>query len=344
MKNTETFMVHMFSAEELRPSWKTWFRHLALLLVTFATTTVAGVMEPFGRIRIFPELDTMPDVGFVELISTLPLMYANLIGSTLGALVSNPSLLIDGLSFSVPLLFILISHEMGHYVMCRRYGVVSTLPFFLPVPPLIGPAGTFGAFIKIKSPLPSRKAVFDIGVAGPIAGFIAIIPVSVIGLLMMETAPANIGNMTGDGLYFSDPLLTHIIGALMGVNPSDGFMNPFLAAAWLGLLVTSLNLIPSGQLDGGHAVYSVFGSFIHRWTGKIAFFVMIMFSVIGWILYSVPGAILFTVLLGFMMRMRHPVPIDDSPLDGKRLFFAAVTLLVFILSFTPFPIKIGSFQ
>jgi membrane-associated protease RseP (regulator of RpoE activity) len=343
MTDKEQFTVHIFGKQDLRPSLGTWLRHLGLLLVTFVTTTVAGVLEPFGRIRIFPELDSMPEMGFGETISVLPFMYASLIGETVNALLSDPAFFLEGLSFSIPLLFILVSHEMGHYLMCRRYGVVSTLPFFLPVPPLIGPAGTFGAFIKIKSPLPSRKAAFDIGVAGPIAGFIAIIPISIIGLLRMERIPSEAGMAGYEGLYFSDPLLTHLVGAVIGVDPSTGFMNPFLAAAWLGLLVTSLNLIPSGQLDGGHAIYSVFGSRAHYWTGRIAFLVMIMFSVVGWILYSVPGAILFTILLGFMMRVRHPSPIDDSPLDRRRLVIAAMTLVVFLLSFTPFPIKLGAF-
>jgi membrane-associated protease RseP (regulator of RpoE activity) len=343
MTENDYLAVPMYRRQDIRPSLKTWMKHLLLLFVTFVTTTVAGVLEPFGRLRIFPELDTMPEMGLFETLSILPLLYANLLAQTFHLLISEPAILIEGLSFSIPLLFILVSHEMGHYVMCRLYGVGATLPFFLPVPPLIGPAGTFGAFIKIKSPLPSRKAAFDIGVAGPIAGFIAIIPISLIGLLTMEEVPVEYRQIAYEGLYFSDPLLTHFVGAVIGVDPSLGFMNPFLAAAWLGLLVTSLNLIPSGQLDGGHAVYAVFGTRAHFWTGRIAFVVMIVFSVIGWFLYSVPGAILFTILLGFMMRVRHPSPLDDSPLDRKRLVIALATLIIFLLSFTPFPIKMGPF-
>lgn len=343
MTESESYTAHIFRRDDLRPSARAWIRHLTLLAITFVTSTIAGVIEPFGRIRIFPELDSMPEMGITELLSSLPIMYANLILGTLRTLGTDPTVLMDGLSFSIPLLFILVSHEMGHYVMCRRYGVAATLPFFLPVPPLIGPAGTFGAFIKIKSPLPSRNATFDIGVAGPIAGFIAIIPVSILGLVTMERVPAEYEALNYGGLYFSDPLLTHLVGAVLGIDPSAGFMNPFLAAAWLGLLVTSLNLIPSGQLDGGHAVYSVFGTTTHRWTGRIAFVVMIVFTIVGWFLYSVPGAILFTVLLGFMMRVRHPRPLDDSPLDRKRLLIAIITLIIFLLSFTPFPIKMGAF-
>src|SRR5256885_15654240 len=118
-------------------------------------------------------------------------------------LFTKPGYLIDGLSFSLSLLFILICHEMGHYVACRLYRVDATLPFFIPTPPMIGPAGTFGAFIKILSPMPSRKAVFDIGVAGPIAGFIALIPIAIVGLMTMEPAGAQASSF---GLVFADPL------------------------------------------------------------------------------------------------------------------------------------------
>jgi len=322
----------------------TWIRNLFLLLLTFVTTTLAGVVEPFGKLRIFPELDKEPDLGLGEFFLRLPELYAQLISSALSAIINDPEALRDSLSFSLSLLLILLSHEMGHYLMCRKYGVASTLPFFIPSPPLIGPAGTLGAFIKIKSPLPSRKATFDIGVAGPIAGFIAIIPVMVIGLLSMEEIPKDVLNNGIETIYFSDPLMTQIVGFVLGIDPSDGYMNPFLAATWLGLLVTALNLIPSGQLDGGHAVYSVFGSRIHAMTGRFAFLIMIVFSVIGWILYSVPGAILFTILLGFMMRVRHPRPVDDSPLDKTRMVVALITCVIFAVSFTPFPIKIGVFN
>src|SRR5256885_8488079 len=127
-------------------------------------------------------------------------------------LFTKPGYLIDGLSFSLSLLFILICHEMGHYVACRLYRVDATLPFFLPTPPMVGPAGTFGAFIKILSPMPSRRAVFDIGVAGPIAGFIALIPIALIGIATMEVVtPAQAAAHSG-GLSFSDPLFMKMTG------------------------------------------------------------------------------------------------------------------------------------
>ena len=147
---------------------------------------------------------------------------------------------------------------MGHYVACRLYGVDSSLPYFIPMPPMIGPAGTFGAFIRIRSRIPTRRAIFDIGVAGPIAGFIALLPVAIIGVSTMQTVPAGTPIPT-DTIVFADPLMMKAIGLLFGKDMSLGIGNPFYFAAWMGLLVTALNLIPSGQLDGGHAMFAALG-------------------------------------------------------------------------------------
>lgn len=324
----------------MRPTRRTWLKHLALLLITFITVTFAGVLQPFGIIEIFPGVDpqTVPEV--IQFLSAFPVHYYHLIVSTGAALLSDPEVLRYGLSFSVSLLVILTAHESGHYIACRIYGVDATLPFFIPLPPLLGPAGTLGAFIKIVSPMPSRRATFDIGVAGPIAGFIALIPVAVIGLLTMKHAPAATAGGTGFGLHFADPLFTHILGWLLGVKLTGGMFNAFGAAAWLGLLITSLNLIPSGQLDGGHAVYAVFGERIHFWTGRIAFVVMVCLSALGFYLFSSPSGILFAVLLFIMMRVRHPEPLDRTPLDLKRKIVAVITLIIFILCFVPFPVQV----
>ncbi|MEQ1765731.1 MAG: site-2 protease family protein, partial [Pyrinomonadaceae bacterium] len=231
------------------------------------------------------------------------------------------------------LVFILLSHELGHYIACRIYRVDATLPYFIPTPPMVGPAGTFGAFIKIMSPMPSRKAVFDIGVAGPIAGFVALIPVLIVGLI---TSP--ILQNTYFGIQFSKPLLVHFFEFVIGIQMQPGIGNPFYFAAWVGLLVTALNLIPSGQLDGGHAIYAVFGEVVHRWTGRIAFAVMASLSILGWFIYGSPSGFLIAILLGVMMRIKHPRPYDETPLDNKRRLVAVLVLLIFSLSFVPFPI------
>lgn len=323
----------------LRPSGATWLKHIGILLVTLFTTTVAGVLYPFGIIPIFPESDPQTLDEVLRFVVSLPARYFLLIGSAVNHLLTDAAYLQYGLSFSLSLLFILVSHEMGHYVACRLYKVDATLPFFIPTPPMLGPAGTFGAFIKIRSPLPSRRAVFDIGVSGPIAGFIALLPVAVIGVLTMVPAAAERLAEPG-GISFSDPLLMRLIAGVSGTDLSTGTGNPFYFAAWVGLLVTALNLIPSGQLDGGHAIFAVFGESVHRWTGRIAFVAMTLFSILGWVYFNSPSGFLIAILLGVMMKIRHPIPWDQTPLDAKRKAIAFLTLIIFALSFMPFPIRI----
>jgi membrane-associated protease RseP (regulator of RpoE activity) len=324
----------------MRPTARTWILHALLLLVTLATATIAGVLFPFGRIDSMPVSDPQTRPELLDFDVTLPVRYAALIGDAVYKLGTDASFLIDGLSFSLSLLFILVSHEMGHYVACRIYGVDATLPFFIPTPPMIGPAGTFGAFIRIKSPMPSVRAIFDIGVAGPIAGFIALIPIALIGASRLRPTPAELLDIPG-GLTFTDPLFMRIAGAAMGHDPTVSSGNPFYYAAWVGLLVTALNLIPSGQLDGGHAIYSVFGKRVHFFTGRIAFVIMTALAIIGFVFYNSPSGFLVAVLLGIMMRVRHPEPYDVTPLDGKRKLIAFLTLVIFVLCFTPFPIRIN---
>ena len=329
-----------FQRHAMVPTPRTWAKHILLLLITFVTATIAGVLFPFGPIDSMPAADPQSWPELFEFVSTLPSRYLALIALAVYSLFTDTSLLIEGLSFSLSLLFILICHEMGHYVACRIYGVDATLPFFIPTPPMIGPAGTFGAFIRIKSPMPSRKAVFDIGVAGPIAGFVALVPVAIAGIATMQMAsPAQIENP--GVLVFADPLFMEFVGAVMGKDPTLGVGNSFYFAAWVGLLVTALNLIPSGQLDGGHAIYAVFGKRLHYFTGRIAFVVMTALAIVGFVYYNSPSGFLVAVLLGIMMRIRHPEPYDQTPLDGKRKLIALMTLIIFALCFTPFPIRIN---
>ena len=326
----------------MRPKLSTWIRHTALLALTFVTCTMAGVLWPLGT-RDFSGESTEPKTWseLFGLIPSIPSAYAGLIGDIFGWLTNNPTDLQHGLLFSACLLFILIAHEMGHYIACRIYRVDATLPYFIPTPPLVGPAGTLGAFIKIMSPMPSRKAVFDIGVAGPIAGFIALLPVSLMMILTLETVempPLEADQMQ---FAFSDPLLVQILSWLKGVDLSQGILpNPFYSATWVGLLVTALNLIPSGQLDGGHAIYAVFGKKVHLWTGRVAFGVMAILSILGMVYFNSPSGFLFAVILAIMMKVHHPKPPDSTPLDRKRIAVAILTLIIFVLCFAPFPIKI----
>ena len=328
----------------MRPTARTWLKHSFFFLLTVCTCTIAGVLPPFGnKLPLFPDAGGDPEnwADVYRFITALPTHYFNQIISTVAALATNAEVLSYGLKFSFSLLFILLCHEFGHYITCRIYGVDATLPYFIPTPPLIGPAGTLGAFIKIVSPIPSRRAIFDIGVAGPIAGFAALIPVSVVGFLTIkQTAP--ILNDAGDiGIYFADPLLFKMLAPLFNVNLSFPILpNPFYFAAWVGLLVTALNLFPSGQLDGGHALFAIFGARVHKWSGRIVFVAAVTMSVTGWFLYNSPSGFLFAVLLGVMLRVPHPEPYDLTPLDFKRKIIAGLTVMIFILSFAPFPIRV----
>jgi len=327
--------------EAMRPSLRTWLKHIVLLLIAFCTATVAGVLQPFGFIEILPGVQDPRNwtEGF-DLLLSLPSLYFQLISNVLYRLSTEFKTFQYGVSFSLSLLTILTAHEAGHYVACRLYRVDATLPYFLPMPPLLSPAGTLGAFIKIVSPMPSRRAVFDIGVAGPIAGFIALVPILIFGLLTMQQVAPETAAAAQNGLYFSDPLLTQMLAKMLNLNLDLGLFNPFLAAAWIGMLVTSLNLIPSGQLDGGHAIYSIFGERTHFWTGRIAFATMSLISLLGWFWYSSPSGFLFAVLLAVMMRIRHPEPLDDAPLNFTRKVVAVLTLIIFVLCFAPFPIQV----
>ncbi len=325
----------------MRPTARTWIKHTLLLFLTFLTCTVAGVIQPFGIIPFLPSLNPETLTELLYALPTIPFQYVQMIFDVCYLLITDFRYLEYGLSFSLSILFILICHEMGHYIACRIYGVDATLPYFIPTPPLVGPAGTLGAFIKIVSPMPSRKAVFDIGVAGPIAGFIALIPIAFLAIVTTQYAENVPVSSDEFQIIFSDPLFYRILTSLVGIDLNQPiYSNPFYFATWLGLLVTALNLIPSGQLDGGHAIFAVFGRRVHYWTGRIAFVLMAVFSILGMYFYGSPSGLLFAVILAVMMRVKHPEPIDDTPLDFKRKLIAFATLIIFILCFVPFPIQL----
>lgn len=315
-----------------RPTAREWARHSALLLLTAMTTIFAGVMLASTDV---PEPSVASPVRFLDYILYLPEYYLKLTGGFVQQAIAHPILLTQGMTFAVSLLAILATHEAGHYIACRRYGVDATLPFFIPAPPLLG-LGTFGAFIKIKSPIPSRRALFDIGLAGPLAGFAVCVPVAIAGLLTLQP-PLPV---TDAGIIFNDPLLFRLMARFIGVHLSPTSpTNPFYMAAWIGLLVTSLNLMPVGQLDGGHATYAVFGARVHKTLGRTAFVTIFVIAVLGWTWHRSLTGFLWTVLLAIMLRVRHPQAGDErEPLGRARMIVAAITLIVFILSFVPFPI------
>lgn len=307
-------------------------RHSLLFLLTAITTTIAGIV--LAAPDVDPNLPQPSSV--VGWILFVPQYYLQTVKLLITFALLHPQILGQGLIFSGALLTILLAHEMGHYIACRLYGVAATLPFFIPAPPLFL-AGTFGAFIKIKAPIPTRRALFDIGLAGPLAGFAALLPIAVIGILSMGT-PLR---ASGHEIFFNDPLLLRLLARVLGVR-LDPYSptNPCYMAAWLGLLVTSLNLMPVGQLDGGHGTFAVFGKRAHQWIGKLAFVSMAALAILGWIWHGSPSGFLYTVLLAVMLWVRHPQPQVMEPLGARRIWIAILTLIVFALSFWPFPITI----
>src|SRR5262245_41125441 len=304
--------------------------------ILFALTVITAMLA--GALLVAPEPDVVepPLRTVIDYLLYVPLGYLNSVAALLQEIIHHPSLLLQGFAFASSLLSILFAHEMGHYLVCRYYGVDATLPYFIPAPPLFI-AGTFGAFIKIRSPIPSRRALFDIGLGGPLAGFIVAIPVSIIGLLATQPGlgfPAH-------GIVFNDPLVFRLTANILRL-PLYPYspINPYYMAAWICLLVTSLNLMPVGQLDGGHGTFAVFGPTVHRIVGRIAFATVVVLALLGFWWHGSPSGFLYAVLLGVMLRVRHPQPATMESLGLKRVLIAIVTLLVFVLCFVPFPITI----
>ena len=294
------------------PSTRDWIKHSTLFLITFITTTFAGILIAA------PEID-VPEPSLSGVLSYLlyvPEYYRRIVSELLALALTDPNLIRSGIGFSTALLTILTAHEMGHYLACRFYGVRATLPFFIPAPPLFL-AGTFGAFIKMKSPIPSRRALFDIGLAGPLAGFLALLPIAVAGLINLE--PAAIQE-AGQVIIFNDPLLFQLLAKVTGANLANASPNPFYMAAWIGLLVTSLNLMPVGQLDGGHGTFALFGQRAHKLIGRSAFVAVALMSVLGFVWHGSPSGFLYTVLLAVMLRVSHPSPQANEPLGAGRLW------------------------
>ncbi|MCU0237613.1 MAG: site-2 protease family protein [Acidobacteria bacterium] len=246
-------------------------------------------------------------------------------------LLSHPGSWLWGLSYSLPLLGILLVHELGHYFACRRHGIAATLPHFIPAPTLIG---TFGAFIKIRSPFSSKRALFDVGLAGPLAGFLVALPVVAAGL--SRSLVVARGAMDG-GLALGEPLAFTLLGRLLlGELPaqSDLLVHPMAFAGWFGLLATAFNLFPIGQLDGGHILYAIIGGKAYYF-GIAAVAALVLLGIFywqGWLLWA-----LIVTLIG----LRHPPIFEAERLDLKRKVLAAAALLIFILSFTPAPLALA---
>jgi len=292
----------VFSRAE-RPRW--WL-HIGLLLATLSSTTFCGGLY-------FGWLDS-PD-PFERLL--------------------DPRLLPEGLKFSVPLMIILLAHEMGHLAAARRHRLGATLPYFIPMPiPLPYSPGTLGAVIRVRDPIPGRRPLLDVGAWGPLAGFAALLPVLVLGLLLSDAQELEpeLGVV-----YFGEPLLFRAIArglVFTHLGPNQDLMvHPTAWAAWFGMLVTALNLLPFSQLDGGHVGYAMFG---HRHRGVVwGLFVGLVAMGFLW-----PGWWVWSVIIAVLGPKHPPVADEDRPLDRRRIIVGWLAIAVFVLCFTPVPVDI----
>ena len=298
------------------PHGRLWVQ-LVLLALTLVTTTLAGV----GHYQFFKI-----DLALIDQPEQLR--------QALTGTVTDARFYLQGLWYSLTILLILGCHEMGHYVACLRYGVVATRPYFLPVPlPL---TGTFGAFIRIKSRIPTKTALFDIGIAGPLAGFIVAVPALVIGLMLsrIDRLPQDQSGLVelGEPLLFK--LATRLVWGPVPSGPSVN-MHPMAVAAWFGLLATALNLFPIAQLDGGHISYAVLGRRSTIVTiVMIGVAIVLCFSSTSWIVWT----LLLLVMIAFLGPHHPPTLDDEQPLDRSRVVLAGVAMIILALCFTPVPI------
>ncbi|NWF76948.1 MAG: site-2 protease family protein [Nitrospirae bacterium] len=246
-------------------------------------------------------------------------------------LTKEPGKLYKGFPFAGALITILLSHELSHYFASKKHKVKATLPYFIPAPTIIG---TFGAFIKMKSPIISRKSLIDIGASGPIAGFIVSIIVSVIGLNMSEVV--SMEKYEG-GLSLGDSMLFSILAKLIiGIIPADYdiMLHPVAFAGWIGFFVTSINLIPIGQLDGGHIAYALLGE-KHKHISMLLVLAMFALGLLLW-----EGWALWAILM-LILGLRHPPVIYwEIPLDHRRRFVGWLSLMILIITFIPVPFKL----
>jgi membrane-associated protease RseP (regulator of RpoE activity) len=299
-------------------SRRRYWLHAMLLLATVFTTLVVG-----ARLQYNFENNLAPfSIGD----SALPFF-------ELRWVLAQPSRLLLGVPFSGTLMLILLAHEMGHYLYCLRYGVNATLPFFIPAPTLIG---TLGAFIRIKSPIRSRDALFDIGIAGPIAGFVVALITLLAALSLSKPLPPGVPL---SDIVFGYPLVFHFahwllrsigLGGAGQIPLPAAYLHPTAIAAWVGMFATALNLLPGGQLDGGHMVYAI-SPRLHKHVSRVTVGMLLPMGFLLW-----PGWLVWAVLLT-ISGFRHPqVPLWPG-LRTNRKLLALLALLMLILTFVPEP-------
>lgn len=273
--------------------------NISLLIATVFTTTLAGALQ-------------WVDINRVDWINMISFSY-----------------LWQGfIFFSVPLLLILGIHEMGHYFASKKHRVDASLPYFIPLPPPFL-LGTFGALISTHEPIPNRKALLDIGIAGPLCGFLVAIPVSLIGFFFMQQHPFIVES-TESNIYLVSPLLLQWMESLFSI-PENTIIHPTLFAGWVGIFLTAVNLLPAGQLDGGHVVRAILKE-KHKYISWMVIFVLAGLS----IYYT--GWLMFAIIILLFIGTQHQPPLNEiTPLDTKRKFLGLIILIIFILSFAPIP-------
>ena len=301
-RNGEVFL-YVFPAGEVKPDnrWLPW----VFLIATIATTFMAGYLLSLNYISLLDEYH-LPGIR-------------------------NPYL--NALAFSISVMGILGTHELGHKIAAAYHGVRATMPYFIPFPSILG---TLGAVIRIKSPVPTRNAAIDLGVSGPLAGFLVALPVSIIGLKLSVSLPAGAIPPGQGGITFGENLLFLLIGKYVVSFPSNGvvFLHPVAIAGWVGILVTFLNLIPAAQLDGGHIARAFLSERAHRYmTIALAFLLMAMsYLWVGWMIWG--------LLILLMGMAGNPGALDEvSPVSKGRLLLAIIAVVLFVLSATPAPLS-----
>ena len=278
--------------------------NITLLIATVITTVLTGSILYMGHFDIW----TITNV--INVFNIKNLFYG-------------------GMLFAFPLMSILFVHEMGHYFTSKKHGIKTSLPFFMPIPPILPSfnIGTFGALISSSDPMPNKKALFDVGISGPIAGFLVAIPVTILGIMFSIPAPLS-EPVSGEIMLGGSILFSFLSSTILNIpagTPIDLSLTAF--AGWVGLLITSINLLPAGQLDGGHIFRAVLGR-KQKYAGWIAIFILIF---TGWTF--------FAIIIVFMMGMMHPPPLnDDTDIDLRRKLLFFVALIILVICFIPVPI------
>jgi membrane-associated protease RseP (regulator of RpoE activity) len=298
------------TAPVIRPRFqnRVWL-HATLFVVTVITATLAGAEHYAGFASEFGRREVVLD----------------------------RTLILNGLWYSGTFLGILLAHEMGHYLYCRRYDIDASLPYFLPLPPFIFLTGTLGAVIRIREPFRTKRELFDVGIAGPIGGLIVLLPALYYGLTLSPVVAAPTEGLI---MYLGEPLLFQWAAHLVVGPVADGYtinMHPMVFACWFGMFATALNLLPFGQLDGGHITYAVFGERA-RWISAAAALTAggLIFLSIAWIFPALMMAVMWR-----LVGLRHPPTMNPyEPLSPGRKTFALVALIAFIVCFTPTLLRI----